>query len=112
MEEKVKCCKSLRKIAALIFFIILFSTTGFERITTSELPTGEELFKLNCLRCHGADGTKGFLGAKNLKKSFISDSAAVKRIQNGKGFMPSFRNKLTPDELNQVLLYIKGLREK
>lgn len=92
--------------AALIILIVFFTAAAFKDITT-----GKDLYTRNCSQCHGADGTRGFLGAKNLKTSVLSDSAIYLQVRNGKKIMPSFRKRLNSDEINQVLLYVKSLRE-
>jgi mono/diheme cytochrome c family protein len=71
---------------------------------------GKTLFEKNCQKCHGAKGTKGFFGAANLQKSVMTEEAIVDRIQNGKKFMPSFKNKLSPDEIKELAGYVKALR--
>jgi len=73
-------------------------------------PEGETLFKKNCARCHGPAGDRGLLGAKNLKVSVLSDEAIVRQIKEGKGFMPSFKKKLSADDLTKLVAYVKGLR--
>jgi cytochrome c6 len=74
-------------------------------------PSGEKLYLANCKQCHGVDGTRGFFGAKNLKKSRLEDTSIIQQINTGKGFMPSFRNKLTPDEIVEIVSYVKQLRK-
>ena len=94
----------------LIFLLVLFITTsvkGFEW----QPEKGQELYKEHCMRCHGTDGTKGHFGAKNLKRSVLSDLAIAQRIQKGKGFMPSFKKKFPPNELEQLVSFIKSLRK-
>lgn len=71
---------------------------------------GQEIFVKNCKRCHGADGTKGFLGAKDLSASRLADDPLQRTILNGRRVMPAFRKKLTAEDLAQVMLYVKGLR--
>jgi mono/diheme cytochrome c family protein len=62
------------------------------------------------MRCHGADGARGLLGARNLRRSVLTDSAIKHQILTGKGFMPSFRKKLREPELEALVVYVKGLR--
>lgn len=76
----------------------------------ADTGTGKALFGHNCSRCHGNDGTKGFFGAKNLQISRLSDSAITVQILNGKKFMPSFRKRLSPDEIQSLTQYVKTLR--
>ena|SRR5579859_4442279 len=111
--------RTLPCIALFILIVTSHAAVGFKNRTTP-IPayhqvakpgvTGQELFNHHCIHCHGADGTKGFFGAKNLRKSVLPDSAIVLQIQKGKGFMPSFRKKVTPDEISQLVSYVKTLR--
>src|SRR5690606_1308843 len=71
---------------------------------------GKTIFSENCVRCHGADGTKGKWGAKNLKQSTLSEPALVNIISTGKGWMPSWKNKLSEKEIEAVVDYVKTLR--
>lgn len=102
--------RSLSCATLFIFVSTSLAITGFKYRTEQPPGTGQELFKHHCIHCHGADGTKGFFGAKNLKKSILSDSAIALQIRKGKGFMPSFRKKVTPDEINQLVSFVKSLR--
>ena len=108
--------RSKRPARLLAYSILLFSftiTLGTHSAPPSTTPpadTGKALFEHYCSRCHGADGTKGFLGAKNLKKSRLADSAIIKQIQNGKRIMPSFQKKIKPEEIQALAIYIKTLR--
>jgi mono/diheme cytochrome c family protein len=74
-------------------------------------PSGEKLYRANCRQCHGVDGTRGFFGAKDLQKSRLEDISIIQQINAGKGFMPSFRNKLTPGEITAIVSYVKQLRQ-
>jgi len=71
---------------------------------------GQQLFMGNCTRCHGRNGNKGFLGAKDLTKSSLSIDGAKKIILEGKGFMPSWKRRLTASEIDLVIRYILTLR--
>ncbi|HZE83721.1 MAG TPA: cytochrome c [Puia sp.] len=95
----------------IIFLFFALSPGAFRLSTTTQADPGQLLFTQNCTRCHGADGTRGFLGAKNLQKSNLSDSAIVERIQNGRRIMPSWKKKFTMAEIWQLALYIKTLRK-
>lgn len=83
---------------------------GLQMSDGSQPDPGRQLFQKNCIRCHGADGTKGFLGAKNLQKSLLADEAITCRIRHGKRFMPSFQKRLTAAEIEQLVNYVKTLR--
>ena len=74
-------------------------------------PAGEGLYKKHCRQCHGAEGTKGMFGAKNLKKSTLTNAAIVLQVQEGKGWMPSFKKKFSSEELSLLVEYVKTLRQ-
>jgi mono/diheme cytochrome c family protein len=76
-----------------------------------ETARGQQVFLHNCTRCHGKHGDKGFLGAKDLTKSSLSPDAAKKIILEGKGFMPSWKKRLTVSEIDLVIRYIVTLRQ-
>jgi len=94
----------------LILMFALFLVVSAFRSAEAEQPAGEQLYRKNCMRCHGADGTRGLLGARNLRRSILNDSAIKNQILAGKGFMPSFRKKLREPELDALVVYIKSLR--
>lgn len=91
-------------IAALLYVIITmaFSTRSDE---------GKQLYEHYCARCHGNDGTRGLFGAKNLRQSGLSDSAIIQQISNGKRIMPSFRKRISADQIYAISIYIKNLRK-
>ena len=82
----------------------------------AEAP-GEAVFKKNCVMCHGADGTgktkMGLkLGAADLTTNDIqslSDEALAQSIRNGKGKMPPFKDKLTQQDTDNLLAYLRTL---
>jgi cytochrome c6 len=71
---------------------------------------GRGLYEANCARCHGIDGAKRKWGAFDLRKSRMNDSAIAGQIRSGKGIMPSFKSKLSEQQITEVLRYVKTLR--
>lgn len=78
-------------------------------IPVMDTTSGKKIFETNCARCHGNDGTKGKWGAKNLKKTSLSDSELQRIISNGKRVMPAWKNELSDKEIESVKEYIKIL---
>ena len=97
-----------RLLLLLITFIIIVICLSWR---SPHSDNGRSLFQENCVRCHGEDGTKGLLGARNLRKSRITDSAIIYRISNGKRFMPAFKKRLNSEDILQLAAYIKTLRQ-
>jgi cytochrome c6 len=79
---------------------------------------GAAIFKAKCAMCHGADGsastgmgkTMGLkpLGSPEVQKTSDADLTAL--IANGKGKMPSYKGKLTDDEIGAVIKYVHTLK--
>jgi mono/diheme cytochrome c family protein len=102
---------SLRLTGVAVLVTMLVAGSAFRQAPVAQHPgTGESLYKQYCARCHGNDGTKGMFGARNLKRSTLADTAVTLQIQRGKGFMPGFRKKLSPGQLQELLTYVKSLR--
>lgn len=88
----------------LLLGLLFFNTYG------QQPKTGLQLFESKCARCHGTDGTKGRWGAINLRYSYITDAELFSTIANGRRFMPTWKNKLTAEQIHKVGLYVKSLR--
>ena len=80
----------------------------------------ETLFKAKCAVCHGADG-KGEtavgkmnklkdLGSADVQKQ--SDSDLTEIIANGKGKMPGYSKSLKPEQMKDLVAYIRSLAKK
>lgn len=82
--------------------------------------TGAELFKGKCAACHGPDGKGQTAMGKNLKLRDLSseeiqkqsDSDLKATIENGKGKMPSYKGKLTDEQVGTLVQYIRSLKAK
>jgi mono/diheme cytochrome c family protein len=70
---------------------------------------GKSIFTANCGSCHTlADaGTSGTIGP-NLDESRPSRDLAVDRVTNGMGAMPSFRDTLSPEQIQAVAEYVSS----
>jgi len=76
---------------------------------TARTATGRKLFLKNCAHCHGADA-RGDEGP-DLHNVDRTDEQIAARIRNGKkGQMTAFAGKLSPDEINEVVAYLRTLK--
>jgi mono/diheme cytochrome c family protein len=68
---------------------------------------GKAIFTSNCGSCHTlADaGTSGTIGP-NLDQAKPSKQLAVDRVTNGQGVMPSFKGKLSDQQIEAVTTYV------
>ena len=82
---------------------------------------GKELFAKQCAACHGPDGKAQSpvarkLGVKDLSQSKLTEAEIEKQIvegkrdDHGKENMPSFKGKLSTDEIKSLITAVKDLR--
>ncbi|MEK3882825.1 cytochrome c [Paenibacillus sp. PL2-23] len=68
------------------------------------------LYKTNCISCHGTD-LEGRVGSKsNLQRvgSRLDSEQLKLRIEEGKGVMPAFKDRLTQEELETLAQWLSG----
>ena len=73
--------------------------------------SGEATFKSKCAMCHGATGMADTGAGKSMKIRPVNDPEVKKMSRddlialttNGKGKMPSFKGKLTDDQIKAVV---------
>lgn len=78
------------------------------------------LYKSKCAACHAADGSGNTAVGKSMKiRDFRSpdvqkqtDAQLTEMITAGKGAMPSYKGKLTDDQMKQLVSYIRELGKK
>jgi mono/diheme cytochrome c family protein len=78
------------------------------------------LFKAKCALCHGEDGsgntpTGKAQKAKDLRSEETqkkSDAEIAEVITKGRNKMPAFGQKLKPDQIQQLVAYIRQLPKK
>lgn len=91
----------------------LFAKSAFAR------TPGESLFKTKCAVCHGADG-KGEtpvgkankqrdLGSVDVQKQSNDELSAI--ISSGKGKMPGYGKSLKPEQIKDLVAYIRTLKK-
>jgi cytochrome c6 len=101
----------LRVLLAVLSFAIVFSTCSLAQ-------SGAELFKSKCAMCHGADGKGETTIGKNLKIRDLgsapvqsqSDSELTSIITDGKGKMPKYDGKLSKEQIEDLVKYIRTLK--
>lgn len=86
--------------------------------TPDQFANARTLYIKDCQNCHGAkgeggpvttqDGTK--LKVPSLREGHAlrhADSEFLKQITKGGDGMPAFENKLTPDQMNELIRFIR-----
>lgn len=70
---------------------------------------GEQLYRMNCVLCHGADGRLGFNGAKDLTASALTKEEMIVRVREGKGTMMPYKDVLNAKEIEAVVAHVRSL---
>jgi cytochrome c551 len=75
---------------------------------------GQDLFTQKCILCHSVNEGQVMFGPslyQVMKKPAGKKTAAEIRaiLQDGKGKMPPFKDKLTPEDVNNLLAYLHTL---
>ncbi len=83
------------------------------------LDAGQQVFKKNCNLCHFPDktdkkmgpGLKGLFALKELPESHktVDEKTIRDQIMNGTKKMPGFAKKLTPEQVDSLIAYLKTL---
>ncbi|MBS1849843.1 MAG: c-type cytochrome [Acidobacteria bacterium] len=105
----------IRKVGGVLL-VVLGLAMGSSLLQAQSVP-GESTFKANCVLCHGVDGKANTPLAKQLNAPDLTspkvqsqpDALLKQIISEGKNNMPSFKGQLQPDEITQVLSYIRKL---
>jgi mono/diheme cytochrome c family protein len=73
------------------------------------------VFQENCAKCHGKTAEGRHFGGPSLASEKTTASSADDLrsiITNGKGRMPKYSSKLTPEEIDTLVQQIKALEKK
>ena len=106
---------------AICVFALLCKTTAASSNVVPSAVDGSTVFASKCALCHGKDGaglpnwkSKGQpdLTSADWQKS-RTDAQIGEIVKNGKGkYMPSFKAKLSDDEINAVVAHVRSLARK
>ena len=113
------------KYACLVVLLIVITAGVFasRRIggpVTTSVRSAAELYSKNCASCHGQDGRSKTLKAKrnharNLSdpewQERVSDERIFNSIMNGKGKMPGYGKKISEQEIDALVSYVRALRK-
>jgi mono/diheme cytochrome c family protein len=103
----------IRVSMGLLMFALLLATLS------SAADTGADLYKAKCASCHGASGAADTAIGKNLKLKDLSSADVQKQsdaelttiIEKGKKPMPAYEGKLTKDQIQELVKYIRTLKK-
>ncbi|HEV2707626.1 MAG TPA: cytochrome c [Pyrinomonadaceae bacterium] len=85
--------------------------------TPDELAAAASTYNTTCVRCHKADGTGGEVELEEGKKIKVvnlrehgrrdTDKHLADIIADGHDDMPSFKKRLSPEQINELVRYIR-----
>ncbi len=111
-------------LAAILTFAIMLplavlSAQKEKPASPEDLDAGQQVFKKNCNLCHFPDkadkkmgpGLKGLFKLKELPESHkpVNEKDIRDQILNGSKKMPGFAKKLTPEQVDNLMDYLKTL---
>ena len=77
--------------------------------------TSNPSYEKNCSKCHGKNAKGRFMGGPALQSNKVagmSDDDVRNMIANGKGKMPKFEGKLTPEIIDTLVHEIRALNTR
>jgi len=122
MRERRKFWSVLALLAAVFVVLFILQATKTEARVTVPSPMPEEVkatFDSKCASCHGKDGRAKSLHAKHVHardltdaawQGNVSDERLFNSISNGKGKMPDFKKKLSEDQIDALVRYVRQLK--
>jgi cytochrome c6 len=106
----------LAKLSAVVLIslaVLTRSAVGKDNQSESKAASA---FKGNCIACHGSDGAGTALGksmqAPDLRSDEVQkkpDADLAKVISEGKNNMPAFHNTLNPQQVQDLVGYVRQL---
>ena len=88
----------------------------------ADLAKGKNIYVDKCLKCHGEKGRGDGPKAEDLEKkpadytdkekmSKLTDADLKKTVKEGKKPMPAFGKKLTEEQIDDVIAYVRSFAE-
>jgi mono/diheme cytochrome c family protein len=103
------------KKVSLAMVVAVAACAGTQLPTRTDAPLGEAIFNgrvkedVACFKCHNGDG-KGTMRGPDLGKRVpgLTDQEIAAAIDEGPGMMPSFKGKVTPDEVAGITQWLRS----
>ncbi len=86
------------------------SKSNSENTAVQSNRAAADVYTTYCVQCHGTDGKKGVLGAKDLTISVLSNQEKIEVITQGRRSMPSYKESMSAQEIKDVAAYIENLK--
>jgi mono/diheme cytochrome c family protein len=106
----------MKKVELLVsLFFLSFVAICAQTSTAETTLTANPIFQKNCMKCHGENAQGKFLHGPSLvsKKVNAAPMDDLRNIvTNGKGHMPKFGSKLSPEEISTLVEQVKAMNVK
>ncbi|WP_453991276.1 PQQ-dependent dehydrogenase, methanol/ethanol family [Bacillus nitroreducens] len=81
-----------------------------EESDKSTVHQGEDVYKNNCLACHGDNGVGGHNGPSLQRSAMLEDrETLINQIKNGSAGMPPFKDSLSDAQIDVLIEYLQSL---
>jgi mono/diheme cytochrome c family protein len=107
LKRVVDVVQVVALVCAAVFVVLLFTNEPDDAVASD---AGGDVFADRCASCHGAEGEGGqgprlYDGAVVARFPHVEDQIAV--VTDGRGGMPSFATRLTPEQIREVVRYTR-----
>ena len=112
-----KIVEGLVAAAVVVFVVLLFTNDPTpppavhpDVVAAAGGVDGAAVFGQRCAGCHGGDGSGGIgprLAAGRVLANFPDPQDQIAVVTDGRGGMPAFAERLTPDEIAAVVDYTR-----
>jgi mono/diheme cytochrome c family protein len=109
----------LAAVFAVLFIVQASKTEARENVPTPMPGDAKTTFEARCAKCHGKDGRAKSMHAKHVHardmtdaawQGNVSDERLFNSISNGKGKMPAFGKKLSEDQIDALVRYVRQFK--
>ena len=105
----------MKKISILVLALLIAAPSAF----AGGGSDGAALYKAKCAMCHGPDGAGQTTMGKNMKLRDLrsaevqkqTDAELAKWIADGKGKMPAYKSKMSAEDINALVAFIRTLKK-
>lgn len=100
---------------AICFVLFALRAASGQAPASDSSLIANPIFKKNCAKCHGKTGEGHRFGGPSLiseKTATASADTLREIIADGKGHMPKFVGKLTPEEIDTLVKQVQALNKK
>ena len=101
------------------FWIVSLAIASLLAPTVRAQSAAEKTYKAKCVACHAADGSGSEVGKKLGAHDFhsadvqkMNDAELTGVISNGKDKMPGYAKTMKPDEIKDLVGYVRELAKK